>query len=71
MRSTPSTASSSASSSAKVVFDPFGRSRPYEHTFCPRSVTSLTPSAATRSTSATISEAGRETSRPRVEGTMQ
>ena len=32
---------------------------------------SLTPSAATRSTSARISAAGRETSRPRVEGTMQ
>ena len=37
----------------------------------PSSVTSLTPSAATRSTSATISPAGRDTSRPRVEGTMQ
>ena len=42
-----------------------------EQTFCPSSVTSLTPSAASRSTSAAISAAGRETSRPRVEGTMQ
>src|SRR3712207_7630349 len=35
------------------------------------SVTSFTPSAARRSISATSSRAGRETSRPRVEGTMQ
>ena len=34
-------------------------------------MTSFTPSAATRSTSATISAAPRDTSRPRVDGTMQ
>ncbi len=58
-------------SSAKVVFAPLGRSRPKEQTFWPSSVTSRTPSAARRSTSVTISPAGRDTSRPRVDGTMQ
>ena len=37
----------------------------------PSSVTSLTPSAASRSISATSSSNGRLTSRPRVVGTMQ
>ena len=61
--------SSSPSSSAN---DARGRRpRPYELTFWPSSVTSHTPSAASPRTSATSSSSGRETSRPRVEGTMQ
>jgi hypothetical protein len=39
--------------------------------FWPRKVTSRTPSWASRSTSDRTSAAGRETSRPRVKGTMQ
>jgi ribosomal protein L34E len=48
-----------------------GSSRPYELTFCPSSVISRTPSATSRSASARSSPAGRDTSRPRVDGTMQ
>src|SRR3954468_4407342 len=59
MRSMPSTASSTCSSSAKVRLSGFGRSRPYEFTFWPSSVISRTPSAARFSTSATSSRAGR------------
>ena len=47
------------------------RSRPALLTFCPRSVTSLTPAAARASTSLTISADGRLISRPRTAGTMQ
>ena len=47
------------------------RSRPYALTFCPSSVTSVTPSAASRRPSSTSSANGRDTSRPRVDGTMQ
>ena len=47
------------------------RSRPQELTFWPSSVTSLTPSAASRVTSATISPGRRLCSRPRTAGTMQ
>ena len=47
------------------------RSRPHELTFWPRSVTSRTPSAARRVTSATISPGRRLCSRPRTDGTMQ
>ena len=66
-RSTPSTASQARSSSAKSL----PSSRPYELTFWPSSVISLTPSPARRVTSATISPGRRETSRPRTAGTMQ
>src|SRR3954447_8783622 len=69
MRPMPSP-SSACSSSAND--DRSGRrSRPYELTFWPRRVTSTTPSAASRSASATSSANGRETSLPRVLGTMQ
>src|SRR3954468_18099803 len=70
MRSMPSIASTARSS---ALNDPRAgrRSRPYEFTFWPSSVTSRTPSAASPRTSATSSSSGRETSRPRVEGTMQ
>ena len=44
---------------------------PYELTFWPSRVTSRTPSAASASISATSSSSGRDTSRPRVDGTMQ
>ena len=47
------------------------RSRPHELTFWPSSVISLTPSAASRVTSATISPGRRLCSRPRTAGTMQ
>ena len=47
------------------------RSRPQELTFWPSSVTSRTPSAARRVTSATISPGRRLCSRPRTAGTMQ
>ena len=70
MRSIPSIASTACSSSEN--FRGCGRSRmPYELTFWPSSVTSRTPSAASSRTSSTSSSNGRETSRPRVEGTMQ
>ena len=67
----PSTALTAPSSSAKVARDAASRSRPYELTFCPSSVTSTTPSAAWRATSATTSSSGLLRSRPRTEGTMQ
>ena len=66
----PSIASIACSSSANVA-RAGRRSRPYELTFWPSSVTSRTPSAASRATSATSSSNGRETSAPRVDGTMQ
>ena len=47
------------------------RSRPQELTFWPSSVISLTPSAASRVTSATMSPGRRLCSRPRTAGTMQ
>ena len=43
----------------------------YEFTFCPSRVTSRTPCAESRRTSATMESAARERSRPRVKGTMQ
>ena len=64
----PSTASTARSSSAKVSLSSPRRSRPYEFTFWPSSVTSRTPSPARRSTSASSSPGGRLTSRPRVDG---
>ena len=67
----PSIASSSRSSSAKLTRASFGRSRPYELTFWPSSVTSHTPSSASRAISSTSSAGSRLTSRPRVDGTMQ
>src|SRR3954468_16683135 len=70
MRSTPSIASTARRSSLNERRSG-RRSRPYEFTFWPRRVTSRTPSAASAPTSATSSSSGRETSRPRVEGTMQ
>ena len=50
---------------------PAPRSRPYEFTFWPSSVISETPSAASVSTSCTMSPMRRLTSRPRTDGTMQ
>ncbi len=67
MRSIPSIASTARSSCAKSV----PRSRPYELTFCPSSVSSRTPSPARRPASARISPGRRDTSRPRTAGTMQ
>ena len=43
----------------------------YEFTFCPRSVTSLYPRAASASTSETMPAKERLRSRPRVNGTTQ
>ena len=71
MRSIPSTASIRPSSSANPIRLDFGRSRPKLFTFCPSSVSSRTPSAASLSASATSSSGSRLTSLPRVEGTMQ
>ena len=44
---------------------------PYELTFCPRSVTSITPSATSVSISRRISPGRRSRSLPRSDGTMQ
>ena len=71
IRSIPSTASQARSSSPNSVSSPGRRSRPQEFTFWPSRVTSLTPSAASRVTSATISPGRRLCSRPRTAGTMQ
>ncbi len=71
MRSIPSTASQARSSSPNSVRRSGARSRPHELTFWPSSVTSLTPSSASRCTSATISPGRRLCSRPRTDGTMQ
>src|SRR5436309_525413 len=48
-----------------------GRSLPYGFTFCPRSVTSTTPSRASPCTSASTSPRGRDSCGPRTSGTMQ
>ena len=72
MRSMPSTASIARSRSANSGrYCPAPRSRPYELTFWPSSVTSTTPSRASSSTSCTMSPIRRLTSRPRTDGTMQ
>ncbi len=71
MRSMPSTASTALSSSAKPVSNSGRRSRPYEFTFWPSSVTSRTPWRASPVTSARISPGRRLTSLPRTRGTMQ
>ncbi len=47
------------------------RSRPNVFTFCPRSVTSTTPSAASPRTSARMSPVARDRCGPRTSGTMQ
>ena len=60
--------SSSRISSANVIRLPTGRSRPYELTFWPSSVSSRTPSAASRCASPTRSCHGRDFSRPRTLG---
>src|SRR3954468_1503128 len=67
IRSIPSTASQARSSSSNEL----PTSRPYELTFWPSSVSSLTPARARPSTSARISPGRRDTSRPRTDGTMQ
>ena len=68
----PSTASTARSRSANCGrYCPAPRSRPYELTFWPSSVTSTTPSRASSSTSWTMSPIRRLTSRPRTDGTMQ
>src|SRR2546427_687517 len=59
MRSMPSTRSHARSSSPKSVWISGARSRPHELTFWPRSVSSRTPSPASRVTSATTSPARR------------
>ena len=69
-RRMPSTAPTAASRSAKSGRR-FVRSRPYELTFWPSSVTSTTPRRASVSTSATMSSGGRLASGPRTDGTMQ
>ncbi len=70
-RAIPGTAATARSSSAKLARSSRGRSRPYELTFWPRSVTSRTPAAASAATSPTTSATGRLRSRPRTVGTMQ
>ena len=68
----PSTASSARRRSANCGrYCPAPRSRPYELTFWPSSVISRTPSAASCSTSWTMSPIRRLTSAPRTIGTMQ
>ncbi len=62
----PTARSSSANSGRRRVM-----SRPYELTFWPRSVTSVTPRRASSRTSDTMSSSGRLTSGPRTAGTMQ
>src|SRR5215831_12721222 len=71
IRSTPSTASQARSSSPNSVRISGSRSRPHELTFWPSSVTSRTPSRASRVTSAMTSPGRRLCSRPRTAGTMQ
>ena len=70
MRPIPSTEPTARSSAAKSGRR-FVMSRPYELTFCPSKVTSVTPRRASSSTSSTISSRGRLTSGPRTDGTMQ
>ena len=71
MREMPSMASTARSISANVQRSSGGRSRPYELTFWPSSMTSVTPSAASACASARTSRGWRERSRPRTLGTMQ
>ena len=71
MRSMPSTESSDRRRVAKLVSTAGRRSRPYELTFWPRSVSSRTPSPASRPASRTMSSGWRLCSRPRTDGTMQ
>jgi hypothetical protein len=72
MRSMPSIASIVRNRSANSGrYCPAPRSRPYEFTFWPSSVISETPSAASVSTSCTMSPIRRLISRPRTDGTMQ
>ena len=53
---------------AKQLLEELSTSRPYELTFWPSSVSSLTPARASPSTSARISPGRRETSLPRTDG---
>ena len=68
-RSSPSTAPQARSSLENACRSP--NSTPYALTFCPSSVTSLTPSATSASISARISPGRRSFSLPRSDGTMQ
>ena len=67
----PSIASIVASSSANVRLGALGQVAPVGVDVLTEQRDLPDASAATRSTSATISAAGRDTSRPRVDGTMQ
>ncbi len=64
-RAMPGTAATRRRSSGKA------QSPAYEFTFWPMRVTSRTPTPASEAHSATTSGKGRDTSRPRVRGTMQ
>ena len=68
-RSSPSTSPQARSSLPKANRSP--KPTPYELTFWPRSVTSITPSATSASISASTSPGRRSCSVPRSEGTMQ
>src|SRR6266540_983865 len=74
IRRRPSTPSTARRSSANRDLEPDPgtvRSRPYVFTFCPSSVTSTTPEAASPWTSARTSPSGRDRWGPRTSGTMQ
>ena len=68
-RSSPSISPQARSSLENACRSP--NSTPYALTFCPSSVTSLTPSATSASISARISPGRRSFSLPRSAGTMQ